>query len=130
MDFRILGPFEVWDRGRPIELRRRKERALLAILLLRAGMPVSADELIDGLWGARPPRTAKAALQNYVAQLRRALGPGVLLSGAGGYLLDIRPGQVDLGRFERLASSGREAEGEERVERLREALSLWRGEPL
>jgi DNA-binding SARP family transcriptional activator len=130
MDFRILGPLEVWDRGRPIELRRRKERALLAILLLRAGMPVYADELIDGLWGERPPRTARAALQNYVAQLRRALGPGVLLSAAGGYLLDIRPGQVDLARFERLASSGREAEGEERVKRLREALSLWRGEPL
>jgi DNA-binding SARP family transcriptional activator/tetratricopeptide (TPR) repeat protein len=130
MDFRILGPLEVWDRGRPIELRRPKERALLAILLLRAGTAVSADELIDGLWGERPPRTAKAALQNNVAQLRRALGPGVLLSVAGGYLLDIAPEQVDLRRFERLASSGREAEGQERVERLREALSLWRGEPL
>ena len=129
MDFRILGPLEVWDRGRPIELRRRKERAVLAILLLRAGTPVSADELIDGLWGERPPRTAKAALQNYIAQLRRALGPGVLLSDPGGYLLDIGPEQVDLDRFERLASSGREADGKERVERLREALSLWRGEP-
>ena len=121
MDFRILGPLEVWDRGRPIELRRRKERALLAMLLLKAGLPVSVDELIDGLWGERPPRTARAAVQNYVAQLRRALGPGMLLSAAGGYLLDVGSGQIDLARFERLASSGREAEGEERVERLREA---------
>ncbi len=130
MDFRLLGPLEVWDRGRPIELRRRKERALLAILLLRAGEPVSSDELIDGLWGERPPRTARAALQNYIAQLRRALGPGVLLSRAGGYLLDVSPEQVDLRRFERLAAAARTAEREERVEKLREALSLWRGQPL
>jgi DNA-binding SARP family transcriptional activator/tetratricopeptide (TPR) repeat protein len=130
MDFRILGPIEVWDRGRPIELRRRKERVLLAILLLRAGEPVSSDELIDGLWGESPPRTARAGLQNYVARLRGALGPGLLLSRAGGYLLDAAPEQVDLGRFEQLASSGRAIEGEERVAKLREALSLWRGPPL
>jgi DNA-binding SARP family transcriptional activator len=102
MDFRILGPLEVWDRGRPLELRRQKLRALLAMLLLRAGEPVTSDELIDGLWGEKPPRTARAALQNYVAQLRRVLGPSLLLSRAGGYLLDITPEQTDLGRFERV----------------------------
>jgi DNA-binding SARP family transcriptional activator len=130
MDFRILGPLEVWDRGRPIELRRRKERVLLAMLVLRAGERVSSDELVDGLWGERPPRTARAALQNYVAQLRRALGPGLLLSEATGYLLDIAPEQVDLRRFEDLAAAGRAAEGEARLDKLREALSLWRGPPL
>ena len=75
MDFRILGPLEVRDRGRSIELRRRKPRALLAVLVLHAGEPVTSDALIDSLWGETPPRTARAALQNYVAQLRRALGP-------------------------------------------------------
>jgi DNA-binding SARP family transcriptional activator len=130
MDFRVLGPLEVWDRGRPIELRRRKQRALLALFLLRAGEAISSDELVDGLWGESPPRTARAALQNYVAQLRRALGPGVLLSRGGAYLLDISSDQTDLGRFERLAAEARVASGEERVEKLREALALWRGPPL
>jgi DNA-binding SARP family transcriptional activator len=130
MDFRILGPLELWDRGRQIELRRRKQRALLALLLLRPGEAVSSDELVDGLWGESPPRTARAALQNYVAQLRRALGPGVLLSRGGAYLLDVTSEQTDLGRFERLAADSRTANGEERVEKLREALTLWRGPPL
>jgi DNA-binding SARP family transcriptional activator/class 3 adenylate cyclase/tetratricopeptide (TPR) repeat protein len=130
MDFRILGPLEVRDRGRSIELRRRKPRALLAVLVLHAGEPVTSDALIDSLWGETPPRTARAALQNYVAQLRRALGPGVLASGAGGYVLEVGSEQIDLGRFERLAAEGREADGDERVEKLREALALWHGPPL
>src|SRR5438045_3779797 len=127
MDFRILGPLEVWDRGHPIEIRRGKQRVLLALLLLRAGEPISTDGLIDGLWGESPPPTAKAALQNYVAQLRRALGPGILLSQGGGYRLDVTPEQMDLGRFERLAAESRGSTGRKRVEKLREALALWRG---
>jgi DNA-binding SARP family transcriptional activator len=130
MDFRILGPLEVWDRGRPVEIRRGKQRVLLALLLLRAGEPISTDGLVDGLWGERPPATAKASLQNHVAQLRRSLGPGVLLSERGGYRLDITPEQTDLGRFERLTAESRRETGRERVERLREALALWRGPPL
>jgi DNA-binding SARP family transcriptional activator/tetratricopeptide (TPR) repeat protein len=130
MDFRILGPLEVRDRGGQIELRRRKVRALLAVLLLHAGEPVSGDALIDALWGETPPRTARAALQNYVAQLRRALGPGLVASRAGGYVLEAGPDQIDLGRFERLAAEGRAEESHARVERLREALSHWRGQPL
>ncbi|HKD34227.1 MAG TPA: BTAD domain-containing putative transcriptional regulator [Gaiellaceae bacterium] len=130
MHFRLLGPLEVWDRGRGVELRRPKQRALLAILLLRARVPVSSDVLIDALWGESPPRTARAALQNYVAQLRRALGPGVLESSGGGYLLDVGPEQIDLGRFERLVAESREAEGAERVSKLQEALALWQGPPL
>jgi DNA-binding SARP family transcriptional activator len=110
MDFRILGPLEVRDRGRQIELRRQKQRALLAVLLLRAGETVSSDVLIDALWGEQPPRTARAAVQNYVAQLRQALGPGVIVSRRGGYVLDVAPEQIDLGRFERLAAEGRAAD--------------------
>ena len=130
MDFRILGPLEVWDRGRPVEIRRGKQRVLLALLLLRAGEPISTDGLLDGLWGESPPATAKASLQNHVAQLRRSLGPGVLLSEGTGYRLDITQDQTDLGRFERLTAESRGETGRERVERLREALALWRGPPL
>jgi len=130
MDFCILGPLEVRDQGRLVELRRKKQRALLALLLLRPGEIVSNDVLIDGLWGEKPPRTAKAALQNYVSQLRHALGQGVLVSRASGYLLEIAPEQIDLGRFERLAAEGRAAAGKERAEKLRQALAHWRGPPL
>jgi DNA-binding SARP family transcriptional activator/tetratricopeptide (TPR) repeat protein len=130
MNFRILGPLEVWDRGRQVELRRPKQRALLAVLLLRARETVSSEVLIDELWGESPPRTARAALQNYVAQLRGALGPGVLESRGGGYFLDAAPEQIDLGRVERLLAQGREAEGEARVAKLEEALALWQGPPL
>jgi DNA-binding SARP family transcriptional activator len=130
MNFRILGPLEVWDRGRGVELRRPKLRALLAVLLLRARETVSSDALIDALWGEMPPRTARAALQNYVAQLRHALGPGVLDTRGGGYLLDVTPEQIDLGHFEQLVAESRDADGEERLAKLQEALALWRGPPL
>src|SRR5262249_23184994 len=89
-----------------------------------------AGGFVDGLWGESPPPTAKASLQNYVARLRRSLGPGVLLSQVGGYRLDVTSEQTDLGRFERLTTESREATGRERVEKLREALALWRGPPL
>ncbi|HET7808114.1 MAG TPA: BTAD domain-containing putative transcriptional regulator [Gaiellaceae bacterium] len=130
MDFRILGPLEVRDRGGSVQLRGRKPRALLAVLVLHAGEAVTSDALIDALWGERPPRTARAALQNYVALLRRTLGPGLVESRAGGYVLEAAPDQIDLGRFERLTAEAGAAEPEERVAKLREALALWRGPAL
>ena len=74
MEFRILGPLEVLDGGAPVPLAGRNQRALLALLLLNAGEVVSTDRLSDGLWGAQPPRTASASLQNAVSQLRKLLG--------------------------------------------------------
>ena len=130
MDYRILGPLEVRDAGRPLELRRQKPKALLAFLLLRPGRLVSTDVLVDALWGERPPPTAAAALRNYVSQLRGVLGPEAVSSRPGGYLLDVSPEEIDLVRFEALAAEGRRATGPERVEKLREALALWRGPPL
>jgi len=130
MEFRILGSLEVRDRGRSIELRRKKPRALLAFLVLHAGEAVSSDALIDALWGEAPPRTARAALHNYVVQLRQALGPGLVASRSEGYVLEARPEQIDLGRFEQLVAEGRDAAADERIEKLREGLALWRGPPL
>src|SRR4051812_33283280 len=107
MEFGILGPLEVRDGGRQIELRRQKQRALLAMLLLRAGTAVPSDVLIEGLWGEGAPRTARNALQNSVAQLRRVLGRELLPRRGDGYLVDVGREQVDLGRFERLSAEGR-----------------------
>jgi DNA-binding SARP family transcriptional activator len=131
MEFRILGPLEVWERGAPIELRQRRRRALLAVLLLRAGEIVSVDQLLDDLWGERPPPAAKGSLQNAVSALRKLLGSELLRTQAPGYLLDIEQEQVDLFRFERLLEEARDADqAAERAECLREALALWRGPAL
>jgi DNA-binding SARP family transcriptional activator len=131
MEFRILGPLEAVAGERAIALPRRKHRALLATLLLRAGEPVSSDRLIEDLWGESPPRTARDALQNYVSLLRKALGADVLVTRDTAYVLEIAPEQVDANRFERLANEARAIDqSEPRAEKLREALGLWRGPPL
>ncbi|HET7857187.1 MAG TPA: BTAD domain-containing putative transcriptional regulator [Gaiellaceae bacterium] len=130
MDFHILGRLEVYDEEGPVRLHGRKQRALLAFLLLHRGEWISSDVLVDALWGADVPKTARAALQNYVAQLRRVLGPEILASRDGGYELAVADEQIDVARFERLAGEARRTDGSKRVERLREALALWRGPPL
>src|SRR6266496_2534661 len=73
MEFRLLGPLEVWEDGRPLALGGTKQRALLAILLLRANEVVSRDVLIDELWGERPPASAAHSLEAYVSRLRKTL---------------------------------------------------------
>ena len=80
MEFRILGPLEVVEHGRALPLGGARQRTLLALLLTRANEVVSADRLIDELWGAQPPRTAANALQYHVSQLRKALAPTRRLS--------------------------------------------------
>src|SRR5215213_8113219 len=99
MDFRILGPLEVVSGDRVVPLPKGKQRALLAVLLLRTGQVVSVDRLVDELWGERPPPTAKDALHNAVSQLRKALGAELLLTRAPGYELAVEPEHTDLGRF-------------------------------
>ncbi|MBA3735108.1 MAG: winged helix-turn-helix domain-containing protein [Actinobacteria bacterium] len=127
MDFRILGPLEVLDQGRRVSIRRGKDQALLAYLLLHANELIASDRLVDELWGERPPPTAAKILQNAVSQLRKALGDDRLVTRPPGYLLRLEPGELDLDRFEALAERGRAAR-DPRL--LREALELWRGEPL
>jgi len=134
MEFRILGPLEVWDEGRPVRIGGAKERALLVVLLLHANEPVSVDRLIDDLWGADPPATAKKSVQVRVAGLRRVLGEHMLLTRGGGYLIRVAADQLDLHGFERLLSdAGQVLAGGDpggAAAMSREALSLWRGAAL
>jgi DNA-binding SARP family transcriptional activator len=129
LDFRILGPFEVLDGDRPVALGGPKQRALLAVLLLRRGEVVSRDRLIDELWGERPPASAAKTVQVYVSNLRKALGDGVLLTRGQGYLLHATPDQIDADRVAALVTEGRAAFGDgdpqRASDRLREALALW-----
>ena len=76
MDYRILGPLELVDGTTPLPLTGGRQRALLALLLIHRNEVVSADRLIDALWGETPPPSAPKALQNAVLQVRRALGDG------------------------------------------------------
>jgi DNA-binding SARP family transcriptional activator len=130
MEFRILGPLEVVEDGRPVPLERRRMRALLAFMLLHANEPVSADRLVDEVWGPDPPKTAGASLQNYVSRLRKAIGAESVISQPSGYILRIDPARFDLARFERLTAEAHGAEPRERAAKLRAALALWRGPAL
>jgi DNA-binding SARP family transcriptional activator len=137
VNFAILGPLEVRDDGRPIDVAGRRQRALLAILLLHAGEVVSSDRLIDDLWGDEPPEAGAAALRVRLSQLRKTLGAGageLIVARPPGYVLRVDPEQVDLRRFERLAAAGERAladgDAATAVARLTEAEELWRGPAL
>jgi len=124
----ILGALEIWEGSTQLPLGTGRQRALLALLVLHAGQVVSADRLVDELWGGKPPPTAAKVLQGYVSQLRRVLGAGTIVTQGSGYALKIV--ETDAGEFERLVREARRAEPGEAARMLRDALALWRGPPL
>ncbi|MDG4784174.1 BTAD domain-containing putative transcriptional regulator [Micromonospora sp. WMMD961] len=137
MRFRILGPTQVLlADGREIPVGGPRLRALLALLLLDAGRVVSADRLIDGLYGERPPRGAANALQSQVSRLRQTLPAeqNPIEFHPAGYRLAVDPEDVDAYQFERRAEAGRRAlaggDWPRAATVLREALALWRGPAL
>src|SRR5829696_2436874 len=135
MEFRILGSLDVRAEAGPVTPAGAKPRALLAMLLLHANEPVSADRVAIALWGEDAPAGAVKTLQVHVSRLRRALGePDVLATTPGGYRLRVLPGELDADCFEQLAAEGQRALADGAAERaaglLREALSLWRGPAL
>lgn len=116
--------------GDPVAVPEVKVRALLAALLVHEGRPVSADRLIDGLWGDDLPGNPANALQAKVSQLRKALGRDRVVRQAPGYRLrlDETGDEVDADRFLSLVDRAGSAAGpRERAELLTEALELWRG---
>ena len=139
LDFRVLGPLEVWKDGQPLHLGGARQRALLAFLLLHANVPVSTDRLIDELFGSETHGPAENALHAAVSRLRRLLEDGpdqrsVVLTRPRGYELHVAAGQLDVARFERRVAEGRQAledgDSARAAMLLREALALWRGPPL
>jgi class 3 adenylate cyclase len=115
----------------PVTIPGAKPRAILTMLGLHVGSVVSADTLVELLWGEDPPRTAAKALQTHISSLRRALGDGVVLTEGGGWTL--ADSEVDASHYKSAARLGRDAAAAGdtglAVARLEEALALWRGIP-
>ncbi|MGZ4136749.1 MAG: BTAD domain-containing putative transcriptional regulator, partial [Actinomycetota bacterium] len=130
----VLGPLEVRDDDRVVDISGTKQRAVVALLATNVGRVVSADRLIEELWGDDAPVDAANALQHHISRLRRVLGSDHVVARPPGYVLELDDDAVDAIAFERLTARGRAALGggdpERAAETLREALSLWRGEPL
>ncbi|MCX4661618.1 BTAD domain-containing putative transcriptional regulator [Streptomyces uncialis] len=137
MRFGVLGPLAVRAAdGKPAAVRETKVRAVLAALLVHAGRPVTADRLIEGLWGTRQPVHPAAALRAKVSRLPAALeraepgARGLVEWSPAGYLLRTGDGyaSVDAERFRTLTARARTtAAPAERAALLADALALWRG---
>src|SRR5271166_6578451 len=127
----VLGPLQVRQHGAPVAVPGAKPRAILTMLGLHGGSVVSADALVELLWGEDPPRTAAKALQTHISSLRRTLGDGFVLTRGAGWTL--AESEVDASRYKSSAKSGREAvaagDTGQAVARFEEAMTLWRGIP-
>jgi LuxR family transcriptional regulator, maltose regulon positive regulatory protein len=134
MEVRLFGELEAVAAGVPVPVRGAKQRALLALLALQRGQPVSADRLIEALWGDGQAANPANALQAQIGQLRRTLGPAAILTTEAGYALAAGPDEVDVVRFEQLVAKGQRLAADGEMEpasvALSEALRLRRGEPL
>ena len=134
MDFRILGPLEVRDGDREVQMRGGKQRALLALLLLNMNRMLALDRIVDELWGEDVPETAHKMVQVYVSHLRKVLPAGTLHTRPPGYALVLEQQQLDLHRFEAAVAEAHAAleagHPRQAAERFRDALSLWRGPAL
>jgi DNA-binding SARP family transcriptional activator len=127
---------EVVDADQPVALAGSQQRLVLALLLLSSPEPISADRLIDELWGERAPASAQHAVQVHVSGIRKLLGSSdevALRTTPAGYVIDVPPELIDARRFERLLGDAQNALAEDpsRAQVLfEEALALWRGPPL
>jgi predicted ATPase/DNA-binding SARP family transcriptional activator/Tfp pilus assembly protein PilF len=134
VQFRILGPIQAVLDDEPAALGAPKQRGLLALLLVNRRRVVTAEQLIDGLWGEAPPASAVQSLQVYVHGLRRALGAERIETAGRGYRVVVGEDELDLDRFERTLERGRAAleagRPDDAADDLREALAVWRGPAL
>ncbi|WP_327043549.1 NB-ARC domain-containing protein [Microbispora sp. NBC_01189] len=138
--FEVLGPVRAWCEGTELELGSPQQRAILGVLLLRAGAPASSEDLINAIWGETMPRAAPGMVRSYVYRLRHVLAAGgepaasVIKSVPGGYALPVESIALDLTIFQLHLGAAREAHraGDAFAEAaaLRGALALWKGTPL
>ncbi|MGF1431556.1 AfsR/SARP family transcriptional regulator [Kitasatospora sp. LaBMicrA B282] len=140
--FQVLGPVQAWRDEQPLALGSPQQQAVLTALLLHHGRPVTTQELVDGLWGDRPPPQAVAALRTYVSRLRSVVEPGravrkpaeLLVSVRDGYALHIPDEALDLAVFDaqvaKAGSARQSGQPETAYQLLTSALAMWSGQPL
>ena len=129
--FRILGPVEMLDGAEAVCLRSRRQRLMLTILLLEANGAVSADRLIEELWGDQLPEDPAGALRTQVSRLRRVLPTSAqLVTEHRGYRLIVDPDDVDVWRFRHLVTAADQCTGDHALGLLDDALALWHVLPL
>ncbi|TDD88659.1 hypothetical protein E1293_05985 [Actinomadura darangshiensis] len=131
--FDVLGPLRARSGPRTVHVGTPKTRGLLAVLLCGANRSVSLETLVDALWGQGPPKSATKNVQSYVHRLRRTLGdPERIVRTGPGYLLRVRPGELDAHVFERLvreaAAAASRGDDVRAARLLRLAAGRWRGE--
>jgi DNA-binding SARP family transcriptional activator/Tfp pilus assembly protein PilF len=138
----LFGPVRAWRGDAELDLGTPRQRAVLGLLAMRANRAVSRDELIDGMWGDDPPPSAVNAVHVYVAGLRRAVEPRrahrapgrILIASGPGYLLRLRPGQLDVETFGQHVASARESRERDdfpaTIASLDAALALFQATPL
>lgn len=129
VEFKLLGDVSCWVDGAPLNIGHRRQRGVLAVLLVDANRTVSVRALIDRIWSVTPPTRARTTLYGYIHHLRRALDltcAARVVTRADGYCLAADPMCIDVHRFSRLAARARA--GEEELFDV--ALGLWRGDPL
>jgi len=136
VEFALLGDVRAWHGGRDVDLGTPGQRAMLALLLLGEGRQICIEELIDRMWGADPPPSARVTARTYISRLRRSLAEAagadaVIESTAGGYCLPGVADRLDLAVFQRRTEAARVGENSAAAAiALRGALELWRGTAL
>lgn len=137
--FRVLGSLEAVRDGKPIRLGGRKQRTLLAYLVLHANEVVTNSQLVDALWGDEPPNTATQTIHVYVSQVRKTLDSGdavdsPLATEGAGYVLRVASEDIDLATFQAAVKEAKAAADSGAVEKaidlLRDAVAMWRGPAL
>lgn len=129
----MLGPVCVVVNGEPVALPSARQRILLARLALDVGRPVSVARLIETLWSGDVPANAQGNLQSYVSRLRHVIGSDQVVHEPGGYRLVVSPADIDVGAARALVAQARDVASEDSAraaDLLRDALALWRGDPL
>ncbi|GAB3927789.1 BTAD domain-containing putative transcriptional regulator [Kribbella albertanoniae] len=130
MEYRLLGPVQIWSGGDQVSLKRRQERLLLAVLLLEPGKAVAAQRLMELLWPDAMPTNPRRALQVYISRLRTLLDVE-LTSGREGYAIQAPAGSTDIEQYRTLVAQARQQDDlEQRSKLLTDALGLWRGPAL
>ncbi|MFH8616429.1 BTAD domain-containing putative transcriptional regulator [Streptomyces sp. NPDC017979] len=132
-EFGLLGTIEAHIDGRPVDaLGHTRQRCVLAALLVDSPRAVTAEQLVERVWGDDPPRQALNSVYSSVSRLRRALAPAGEVRidrGPGGYVVTTEADAVDLHRFRTLVARARKADDAEADALLEQALLLWRGDP-